>query len=139
MEMNFTSVQVLQSYFAGTKIRKYENILFLYRAWMSILYLPLYNLITNYICILQGGQNGSVVINGTTYTQSMVSRDGLSNGYVNPDVIPTNPGSMTMSGVTHDQSVESVQNRLNSSTASERLQQSSETEIISPNAQPKNR
>ena len=28
MEMNFTSVQVLQSYFAGTKIRKYENILF---------------------------------------------------------------------------------------------------------------
>ena len=69
----------------------------------------------------------------------MVSRDGLSNGYVNPDVIPTNPGSMTMSGVTHDQSVESVQNRLNSSTASERLQQSSETEIISPNAQPKNR
>ena len=67
----------------------------------------------------------------------MVSRDGLSNGYVNPDVIPTNPA--TMSGVTHDQSVESVQNRLNSSTASERLQQSSETEIISPNAQPKNR
>ena len=106
---------------------------------MSILYLPLYNLITNYICILQGGQNGSVVINGTTYTQSMVSRDGLSNGYVNPDVIPTNPATMSMSGVTHDQSVESVQNRLNSSTASERLQQSSETEIISPNAQPKNR
>ena len=60
------------------------------------------------------GQNGSVVINGTTYTQTSAT-SGLANGYTNPDVIPnmSSPGGPADT----DQAVEEVQNRLNSSTA----------------------
>ena len=58
-------------------------------------------------------QNGSVVINGTTYTQTSPSTSGLANGYINPDVIPT----MSSPQGSPDHSLEMAQNRLNSSTA----------------------
>ena len=79
-----------------------------------------------------------MVINGQTYTQSThgggTTSSILSNGFINPDVIPT-------SSISANESVESVQNRLNNTNASELLHNSDETEIISPspNAQPKNR
>ena len=76
------------------------------------------------------GQNGSVVINGTTYTAAVTGVG--SNGYVNPDVIPTTSAMMTGNDVSLTETMESVQNRLNSNNASERLQNCSETEIISP-------
>ena len=86
------------------------------------------------------GQNGSVVINGTTYTAAAGNGVNPSNGYVNPDVIPTGSvmtGSDTSPRMPGNESslmetMESVQNRLNSNNASERLQNCSETEIISP-------
>ena len=56
--------------------------------------------------------NGSVVINGTTYSGSNPgSNSGLTNGYINPDVIPA------LHSPQEQQSVEMVQNRLNTSTA----------------------
>ena len=71
--------------------------------------------------------NGSVVINGTTYTQSSANgTPSLSNGYLNPDVIPTTSQL--------PESVESVQNRLNSSNATELLHNSDETEIVNSNS-----
>ena len=100
-------------------------------------------------CNNEAGQNGSVVINGTTYTQSSTVGGGggsngngngtthLSNGYLNPDVIPT-----TSNQISKNESVESVQNRLNSTNASELLHHSDETEIITSAAaqpHPKNR
>lgn len=61
---------------------------------------------------VEAAHNGSVVINGTTYTASNSgSSSGLTNGYINPDVIPAQPSPQT------EPSVEMVQNRLNSSTA----------------------
>lgn len=49
---------------------------------------------------VQNGQNGSVVINGTTYSHT----NGLANGYINPDVIPTvhSPTSPSVSQITGD-------------------------------------
>ena len=64
--------------------------------------------------------NGSVVINGTTYTASNSATGGggslaLTNGYVNPDVIPAlhSPQLEQSEAGT----VEMVQNRLNTNTA----------------------
>jgi len=49
---------------------------------------------------VQNGQNGSVVINGTTYSHT----NGLANGYINPDVIPTvhSPTSPSVSQINTD-------------------------------------
>lgn len=49
---------------------------------------------------VQNGQNGSVVINGTTYSHT----NGLANGYINPDVIPTvhSPTSPSVSQINSD-------------------------------------
>lgn len=60
------------------------------------------------------GQNGSVVINGTTYTQTSAT-SGLANGYTNPDVIPNMSSPQGPADI--DQALEEVQNRLNTSTA----------------------
>lgn len=65
--------------------------------------------------MLQGEQPGaarnSVVINGTTYTGN-----GLANGYINPDVIPSSvPDLGSGSGsVMSGESEEAAQNRINS-------------------------
>ena len=60
------------------------------------------------------GRN-SVVINGTTYTGS---GNGLANGYINPDVIPSSvPDHGSASGsvsVMSGESEEAAQNRVNS-------------------------
>lgn len=49
---------------------------------------------------VQNGQNGCVVINGTTYSHT----NGLANGYINPDVIPTvhSPTSPSVSQINSD-------------------------------------
>ena len=67
--------------------------------------------------MLQGEQStagrNSVVINGTTYTGS---GNGLANGYINPDVIPSSvPDHGSGSGsVMSGESEEAAQNRVNS-------------------------
>ena len=67
--------------------------------------------------MLQGDQTAagrnSVVINGTTYTGS---GNGLANGYINPDVIPSSaPDLGSGSGsVMSGESEEAAQNRINS-------------------------
>ena len=69
--------------------------------------------------MLQGEQTtdgrNSVVINGTTYTGP---GNGLANGYINPDVIPSSvpdhgSGSGSVS-VMSGESEEAAQNRINS-------------------------
>ena len=67
--------------------------------------------------MLQGEQtaagHNSVVINGTTYTGP---GNGLANGYINPDVIPSSVpdhGSGSVS-VMSGESEEAAQNRINS-------------------------
>ena len=62
--------------------------------------------------------NGSVVINGTTYSASNSGSGGgggggLTNGYINPDVIPALHSPQVETS--QQPSVEMVQNRLNTS------------------------
>ena len=64
--------------------------------------------------------NGSVVINGTTYSASNSGSGGggsggLASGYINPDVIPALHSPQV--APSEDHSVEMAQNRLNTTTA----------------------
>ena len=68
--------------------------------------------------MLQGEQQGaarnSVVINGTTYTGN-----GLANGYINPDVIPSSVPDLGSDSVMSGESEEARENRINSQQGAE--------------------